>query len=289
MYINFVDSDSDVTLEWCKKYNFNMISMPYSIDGKEVFPYVDFKKFEYKKYYDLLRGGVLPNTSALNKDTYIKYFEPVLAAGNDVFYIHFSRKMSATFTSMDQAIDELLKKYPERKFLLVNTKAITALSYLICDECARRLKDGMSHEDVKKWVDEEALHFTIYFFADDLKFFKHTGRVSGLAATMGTVIGIRPIIYMNDEGSMVSISKAVGRQKAIDALINYVETLGDHLNDYKVVVGHTDSESIAKEIVQKLKNKFGSNLNIETVIVNPTAGAHCGPNGVGIAFHAIHR
>lgn len=289
MYTNFIDTNLDVDLEWCKKYNFKMISMPYSIDSKEVFPYVDFKEFEPKKFYDLLRSGVLPNTSALSKETYIRYFEPEFAAGNDIFYIHFSRKMSATFESMDSAIKELQEKYPGRKFIEIDTKSITALSYLIADECARRLKDGMSHEEVKAWADKEVPHFAIYFFADDLKFFKHSGRVTGLAATMGTIIGIRPIIIMNDDGVMTNVGKAVGRVKAIETIISKVDELQDHIKDYKVVIGHTDAKEIANDVAKKLKEKFGEDLNVEVVVVNPTIGSHCGPDGVGVCFHAIHR
>ncbi|MBQ2191627.1 MAG: DegV family protein [Clostridia bacterium] len=116
MLVLFTDTDTDVTPEIAAKYGYRLISMPYSIDGKTVYPYVDFDKFDSHAYYDMLRSGVIPNTSALNKENYITYFEPVFAEGNDILYVHFSRAMSATFESMDQAVRELLEKYPERKF-----------------------------------------------------------------------------------------------------------------------------------------------------------------------------
>jgi len=289
MWINFCDSDSDVTLEWCKEHNFEMISMPYSIDGKEVKPYVDFTEFDAKKFYNLLREGVLPNTSAISKDDYIRYFEPHFAAGNDIFYIHFSRKMSTSFNAMDEAVEELKAKYPGRKFLDVDTKGITTVTYAVLNECASRLESGMSVEEVCKWGNENAEHFAMYFFVEDLKFFKHSGRVSGLAATMGTIIGVRPIIHMNSDGVMVNVGKAIGRVKAIESLMSYVDQLGDHVKDYTIRIGHTDADELVNEIIAKLKEKFGDDVKIDVRVVCPTIGAHCGPNGVGICFHSVHR
>ena len=106
---------------------------------------------------------------------------------------------------------------------------------------------------------------------------------------MGGFIGIRPIIYLNDEGKMVSIGKEKGRAKAIARLVQYVEELGEDVKAHRVVVGHSDCTEIADEAVQLLKEKFGEDLNVVTTVVNPTIGSHCGPNGVGICFHAKHR
>ena len=135
----------------------------------------------------------------------------------------------------------------------------------------------------------EVPKFPMYFFADDLKFFRRSGRVSGLAATMGGLIGIRPIIHLNDEGKMVSIGKEKGRSKAIARLVQYVEELGEDVKAHRVVIGHSDCADIAAEAERMLKEKFGQDLNVVTTVVNPTIGSHCGPNGVGICFHAVHR
>ena len=285
----FTDSDCDVTPEIAKAYGAELISMPYSIDAKTVYPYVDFETFDDHAFYDLLRTGVLPNTSALGEQQYRDYFEPVFAAGDDILYVHFSAAMTVTFDVMNKVVDELLAKYPERKFYSVDTKGITTLglgvSYEVCD----LYKAGKSADEIVGWAKEEVDHFAMYFFADDLKFFKHSGRVSGLAATMGTLLGIRPIIHMDANGQMVSIGKEKGRAKAMDRLVQYVEELGDHIKDHRILIGHTDAPELAEELAQMLREKFGNDLRIELVPVNPTAGSHCGPNGAGICFHAIHR
>ena len=210
MVVLFTDTDTDMTPKVAAKYGYNLISMPYSIDGKTTYPYVDFDEFDGHAFYDELRGGTLPNTSAISTDQYVEYFEPHFAAGNDIFYVHFSRAMTITFDNMDEALKLLKEKYPERKFYSVDTKAITTLSYALVLEIGELFNAGKTPEEVLEWASTEVDRFALYFFADDLKFFKHSGRVSGIAGTMGTLLGIRPIIHMSSEGKM----EAFGKEKA---------------------------------------------------------------------------
>ena len=285
----FTDTDTDITPEVAKEYGYELISMPYSVDGKTVYPYVDFDKFDSKAFYDMLRGGVLPTTSAISEEKYVKYFEPHFKNGDDILYVHFSAAMTVTFDAMDKAVAALLEKYPERKFYSIDTKAITLGSYNIVREIGDLYKAGKTADEIVEWSKTEVDKFATYFFADDLKFFRHSGRVSGLAAVMGTLIGIRPIITINAEGKMVSVGKEKGRVKAMEHLVNVVEELGEDLKNHRMIVGHTDALDLAKEVGEMLKEKFGDDLNIEYVVTNPTAGSHCGPNGVGVCFHAKHR
>ena len=285
----FTDTDTDITPAVAAEYGYRLISMPYSIDAKTVYPYVDFDEFESRKFYDLLRRGVLPTTSAISKERYIEYFEPEFAAGNDILYVHFSRAMTVTFHAMDQAVAELKAKYPERNFYEIDTKGITTISYAVVRAVGDLVKAGKSLDEVLEWAKTEVDHYAMYFYADDLKFFRRSGRVSGLAATMGTLIGIRPIIYMSAEGKMVSCGKEKGRLKAMEHLIGKVAELGDDIKGHRFYVGHTDAPELAKDLGQALKARFGEDLDIEYVVCNPTAGSHAGPNGVAVCFHAKHR
>ncbi len=285
----FTDTDCDITPEVAAKYGYSLISMPYSIDGETVYPYEDFDVFDAHAFYDKLRNGALPNTSAISREKYVEIFEPHFKNGDDILYVHFSRAMTATFDAMDQAVAELKAKYPERNFYDIDTKGITIVSYNIVLEVGDMALAGKSVEEILDWAKTEVDKFAIYFFADDLKFFKHSGRVSGLAATMGTLLGVRPIIFMNSEGKMVSVGKERGRARAIDRLLKYVDELGEDVKGHRVIVGNTDAPEITAEVVARLKEKYGDDLNIETEFVNPTTGGHWGSNGVGICFHAIHR
>ena len=285
----FIDSDSDFTLEQAKQYNATLISMPYEIKGKEVKPYIDFETFDAHKYYDTLRKGIIPTTSALNPEDYTRYFEPEFKAGNDIFYIHFSAAMSATFNSMRLALEDLKKKYPERKFYEFDTKGITLQAYIIATEMLKQLNAGKSVEEVLDWGNKEVDHYACYFFADDLKFFGKSGRVSGIAAFMGGIIGIRPILTMNSEGKMVPVGKVKGRRNAIAKLVDYVQELGVDVQNQTIVIGHADAMHLVEEIEAEVKARFGENMKFEVVEVNPTAGAHCGPDTLGIGFYAKHR
>ena len=288
MLVLFTDTDTDITPEVAAKYGYKLISMPYSVDGKLTYPYVDFEKFESKAFYDMLRSGVIPNTSAINEADYINYFEPVFAEGNDILYVHFSRAMSATFEGMDKAVKALQEKYPERKFYEIDTKGISIESLNIVLEVGDMYLAGKTVDEILEWAKTEVDHFAVYFFADDLRFFKHSGRVSGLAGTMGTLLGIRPIIYMNQEGKMVSIGKEKGRVKAINRLVEYVAELGDDIKRHRILIANSDSLDIANAVKDALTERFGE-LDITLVEVNPTAGSHCGPNAIGVCFHAKHR
>lgn len=285
----FTDTDTDFTPAVAEEYGYKLISMPYSIDAKTFYPYEDSETIDLHAFYDGLRNGVLPTTGGISAERYKNYFRPEFEKGNDILYVHFSAAMTITFRAMDEAVAELLKEFPERKFYHIDTMGITIVSYNIVREIGDMIKAGRTVDEVLAWADREVLHFAQYFFADDLRFFKRSGRVSGIAATMGTLVGIRPIICMNDEGKMVSIGKERGRANAMDRLVKVVEALGDDIKNHHFIIGHTDAPELAAELKDMLHKRFGDDLLIETVVTNPTAGSHCGPNGVGVSFHAKSR
>ena len=284
----YTDSDTDITPAIAAEYGYTLISMPYSVNARTTYPYVDFETFDGHAFYDMLRGGVLPTTSAISKDQYMNYFIRDFAAGNEILYVHFSRAMTNTFDVMDQAVAELKEKFPAARFEEIDTKGITTISYAIVREVGDLVKAGKTLDEILEWAKTEVDKFAMYFFADDLKFFRRSGRVSGLAATMGTLIGVRPLIHMSQAGKMESIGTVKGRPNAIKALVDKVAELGDEIEKHRICIGHTDAPEIAREVGRMIEERFGKQ-NIEYVYVNPTAGSHCGPNGVGVCFHAIHR
>ena len=285
----YTDSDTDITPVEAAEYGYKLISMPYSVDAKTTYPYVDFETFDAHAFYDMLRKGTLPTTSAISKEQYVQYFEEDFKAGNDILYVHFSRAMTATFDAMDQAVAELKAQYPGVRFEEIDCKGITTICYPIVCKAGDLFLEGKSLDEILAWAKDDVDHWAMYFFADDLKFFRRSGRVSGLAATMGALIGLRPIIYMSPEGKMVSFGTEKGRMKTMQSLVNKVMTLGLDVKEHGVFIGHTDAPEFAHEIGKMLQERLGEDLNITYVECNPTAGSHSGPNGVGVCFHAIHR
>lgn len=289
MLVFFTDTDCDITPDIAKEYGFELISMPYFVNEKEINPYVDWQDFNSKEFYDMLRGGVIPKTSAISPSKYIEYFEPHFKAGNDIIYVHFSKNMSGTFNAMNLALEELYEKYPERKFYSIDTKAITALSYLIIKEIGKLYKEGKTALELIKWAETEVQKYAIYFYVDDLTFFRQSGRVSGLAGVFGNLLNIHPIIHINSDGIMTNIAKARGKNNTINKIIEMIDEIQDNIASHKIIVAHSDAYDIALLVKNKLIEKYGEGLDIEFVVVNPTAGSHCGPNCVGVAFHAKHR
>ena len=288
-FVLFTDSDCDVTPAIAKEYGYELISMPYTIDGQEVRPYVDFKEFDYKAFYGRLREGTIPTTSALSPVEYMQYFEPFFKAGKDILYVHFSSAMSATFNSMRLALEELSEKYPERKLYEVDTKGITIPSLAIAMRIGKLVEKGASIEEVLEWAKTEVDKQACYFYADDLKFFHKSGRVSGFAAFFGGLVGVKPIIFMDENGVMRTKDKGRGRAASLNKILDYVIELEENIKDYPVIVTHCDCEDIAHQLGEMLKKQFGDDLNIIYDVVNPTAGSHCGPNAMGVTFHAKHR
>jgi len=290
MYKIFVDSDSDFTLEECRKYDLGLISMPYEMDGKTIYPYFDFETFDAHPFYERLRAGEVPPTSAVNPQEYMELFEPFFKEGKDIIYITFSQKLSSTFNGVRLAVEKLKEKYPDRFLEMIDTKGITGCAYASGMEIIEYIQGGdHSVEEIKAFAEDLVDHTACYMYADNLKFFAKSGRVSGFAAFMGGMIGIKPIIYMDQEGRMVTKDKARGRTNAIDRIAQIVDELALDVEKHIVCITHTDFLEGAEIMEKLITDKYGKNLRLMTHVVNPTNACHAGPDAVSITFHAKHR
>ena len=187
------------------------------------------------------------------------------------------------------AEQELKEKYPERKLYSIDTRSITVGALNILKEIGTLYKQGLSAEEIIKWSETEMDKFAIYFFADNLSFFRRSGRVNNLAAVFGNLLSVKPIIYIGSDGVMTSIDKVRGVKATIAKMLDYVKNLQQDIKSHRVIIAHSDTIELATVLANKLKEEFGEDLNIEITYVNPTAGCHCGPDCVGVSFYAKHR
>ena len=287
MYQLFCDSNCELWHTTVKELGLNVIRMPYVIDGEEIF-YDMGENTDFKAFFDKMRGGETPKTAALNEFAYTEYFEPILARGEDIYYITFSHQMSGTFNAMKNVIAQLKEKYPEREIRFKDSKLISRGSGMVTYYGALKYKEGATMDELDAYLDDLIEHTATYFVVDDLTYLYRGGRVSGLSRVVGNLLGIKPILYFNEEGKILNIKKEKGKKKAFTALMEYLKEKGCDLDKYKMCVLHADCEEEANGFIEKIKEKFGD-LDIVMQSIGPVIGSHCGPGTVGLIFHAKEK
>lgn len=287
MYQLFCDSNCELWFTTVKELGLNLIRMPYVIDEQEYF-YDMGETHDFKTFFEKMRAGAVPKTSALNEYAYTQYFEPILARGEDIYYITFSHQMSGTFSAMKNAIAQLKEKYPEREIRYKDSKTISLGSGFITYYGALKYKDGATMDEMDEYLDELIAHTATYFAVDDLTYLYRGGRVSGTSRVIGNLLGIKPILYVNEEGKILNIQKAKGMRKAMTAMLGYMKEKGSELDKYKIYILQADCQEQAENFKQAIQAQFGK-VEVEIQPVGPVIGSHCGPGTVGVIFHCKER
>lgn len=286
-YIIMTDSDSDLPFALQQEMNIPVVHMPYTMEGQE---YLDDlgQTMDYKTYYDKMRSGAHPTTSALNEFVYLEYFEPILAEGNDLLFIAFSSQLSATINGIYSAREQLLEKYPQRKFIVVDTLSISGPQTLLIIKAHEMYKSGASIEEVAAWLEENKLRAQAWFTVDDLVYLKRGGRVSPAAAAIGTLLDLKPILTETIEGKLAAAEKVRGRRKAMNYIVDKaVENIVDPKESIALVL-HADAKADAERLRDLAAAKLpGLTLRIENV--GPVIGAHAGPGALALCFMGKKR
>lgn len=282
MSVLFCDSNCELWHDKVDRYRINVIEMPYSVENEEYF-YDMGRKTDFHAFYEKVRKGSVPMTSALNPQNYCDYFEPYLSKGEDIIYITFSHELSGTFNFMKMALGELNAKYPERKIHILDSKNISGGNAIIVYEAAKMKAAGKADEEIIAAVNELIGKTASYFTVDNLHHLKRGGRISGAAAVIGTMFSLKPMLYLTPEGKIESYAKAKGRIKSINMLIEKAGELKIDLS-YPVVILDADSPEDGKELYDAFKDAFGSGCEIWRQPVGPVIGTHCGPGTLGLCF-----
>ena len=239
-------------------------------------------------FYQKLREGAMPTTNAANPNQYIELFESALQAGEDILCLAFSSALSATYSSAVMAAEEMSEKYPDRKIYVVDTRAASLGEGLLVRSASALKKAGKTIDQVRDWVEETKLQVSHWFIVDDLQHLKRGGRVSAAAAVMGGMLGIKPVLRVDDEGRLVPADKARGRQAAIKRLFTQIEKAGVNLSEETVYISHADCYEDAKGLGDEIKEKLGA----KDVVINyigPVIGSHTGIGVIALFFLAAGR
>ncbi len=286
MSVLICDADGELWYTRQEELGLDYIKMPYSYNDEE-FYYDLGKNTDFRKFYDVVRSGVIPKTMALNPDEYVEILEPYFAKGEDVLYVSFSHAMSGTFNHLETALKRLKEKYPKRKCTVFDTKSIS-LGAGIQMEYAAELKnkgatDVQIIDELKKFTNRVA----VYFVVDDLMHLKRGGRLSGVAAFAGTMLQLKPVLTLDSKGSLAVCKKIQGKKSAIRTIAaNVIEQLTG--TEFTVYVLDADSPKEG-DYLASLITEGRPEAKIVRQTIGPVIGAHCGPGTVGVIFVADKR
>lgn len=285
-YVLMTDSDSDLPFALKEELSIPVVNMPYTLEGKEYFDDLG-QTLDHKTYYDKMRAGAQPTTSALNEMTYLELFEPILQE-KDLLFIAFSSQLSCTIQAVYAAREELLQKYPERKFIVVDTLSISGPQTLLVLKAKQMVDAGKPIEEVAQWVEQNKLRAQAYFTVDDLKYLKRGGRISPAVAAIGTLLDLKPILTETREGKLASCDKVRGRRKAMNYIVDKaVENMEDPTESIGLVL-HADAPADAQRLYDLVAAKFPT-MTIRIENVGPVIGAHAGPGTLAFCFMGKER
>ena len=273
------DSCCDLTAEVIAKLNLSVVPLSVEMDG-EVFTEGSMTP---KQLYDHLRAGKLPKTSAVNPDGWARHIRPILASGRDALVLAFSSALSATYQSAVIAAEELREEFPDRQLMVLDTLCAAAGQGLLVYTAAKLRDEGRSLAETASWIEEHKLNLCHWVTVEDLMHLKRGGRVSAATAVVGTMLSIKPIIRMDDNGKLENVSKTRGRKAALNHLLDRMaETFDPNISD-TVFIGHGDCPDDAEYLASQVRERFGVK-DVSIFYVGAVIGSHTGP-GVAVVFY----
>lgn len=284
-YKIITDTCCDYPAQMYEELNLEVVPLSVLYKGEY---YNTYSEQWLKDLFDGLRNGESASTSAINPTGWAAAMEKVLSAGQDALVLAFSSGLSATYQSAVIAAEELAEKYPDRKIRVVDTLCASLGQGLLVWYACQKRDAGMTMDEVAAWVEENKLNLCHWVIADDLMHLKRGGRVSAATAIAGTVLQIKPVIHVSDEGKLVSVGKARGRKAAIKTLCDKVGELGIPGANDTIFICHGDCLEDAQTLEAMLKEKYGTK-KVFIYYIGAVIGAHAGPGTMAVFFLGEHR
>ncbi len=271
------------------EFGLEVFPLTFMVDGREHQSYLKGEVTDLSKFYDMMREGKVITTSLPNLDSARKLMAAQLEEGHDVLYLGFSSGLSGTFDAIRLLMDELASEYPDRKLYAVDTLAASGGQGLLVWHACQLARAGASVEEVRDWVEENKLHMAHWFTVDDLMFLFRGGRVSRTSAWAGTILNIKPVMHVDDEGHLIPLDKVRGRRKSLDALVEHMAQTGNApLSEQMVFITHGDCLEDAQYLEGRVRERFGV-ADVMVNYVDPVIGAHSGPGTMALFFLASER
>ena len=287
-YRIITDSTGDLTPELIRDLQLTVIPMEFTIDGKSYRNYPDGHEMSAKAFYHLLRAGKTSTTAQINAHEFMDWADPILQAGKDILYLAFSSGLSGTCQSAYLAKEELSARYPDRKIYVVDSLAASMGEGLLAYYASKMQLEGKTIDEVYQWLQDNKLHLCHWFTVDDLNHLKRGGRVSSAAALFGTMLGIKPVLHVDDAGHLIPVAKIRGRRQSLDSLVAHMEQTVTNPEEQVIFISHGDCEKDAQYVADQIRAKW----NVREIVLNeigPVIGTHSGPGTVALFFLGSKR
>ena len=281
-FVIMTDSCCDLTAQMADELGLVVLPLSLLIGEDTYRNYLDGRDIGFKEFYDRVRGGAMPSTSAVSVGDFEDAMRPILSEGKDILYLAFSSALSTTYQSAVIASEELKQEFPDAKIYTVDSKAASLGQGLYVYLCAKQKLAGKSIDEVYAYAEDVKLKICHWFTVDDLNHLKRGGRVSAATALVGTMLSIKPVLHVDNEGRLISVSKARGRKASLLALVDQMEKSAVDPKDQTVFISHGDCEEDVNFVADEIRRRFGT----ETIHINyvgPVIGSHTGA-GVGALF-----
>lgn len=287
-YVVMTDSSADLNAALVEQLGLDVIPLSVNVGAQSFLNYPDEREISSTDFYEMLRKGANAQTSAVNVDTFLNAMSVHLKAGKDVLYLGFSSGLSSTYGASEVAAQELRETYPDRKIFTVDTLCASLGQGLLVYLTMQKVLSGATIEEAAAYAEENRLHLCHWFTVDDLFFLKRGGRVSAATALVGSALGIKPVLHVDNEGHLINVSKARGRKNSILALVDRMESSAIEPQKQTIFISHGDCLDDANFLAEELRKRFGiSDITIN--FVGPVIGAHSGPGTLALFFLGTER
>lgn len=279
------DSTVDLPKEYLQSKQVPIISLSYIMDGVT---YEEMDGLSHKEFFEKLRAGSLPTTSQINPEQAREALEPFAKEGKDILYIGFSSGLSGSYNSVRMAAEDLKEEYPDINIIAIDSLCACMGEGLLLYKALELKEHGMSMEEIAKWVEANKLHICHNVTVDDLNHLHRGGRISKTTAVVGSMIKIKPIIHMSDEGKLVVIGKERGRKKLLVSIVDRMEKQMQGYDNDIVMITHGDCIEDAEFVKKQVEERFG----IHNVMINgigSVIGSHTGAGVVAVFFMGDKR
>ena len=279
------DSGADLPPSYCQTHDITVLPLAFTIEGQT---YHGSGAMDDKVFYDKLRAGALPTTSAANPEDTAALFRTFAGQGKDLLHVAFSSGLSSTSDAAQIAAQMVMEEYPQRKIIVVDSLCASMGQGFLVHQAVKLRDAGETLEDAARKVTDLRLNVVHNFTVDDLGHLHRGGRVSKATAVVGSLMGIKPILHVDDEGHLTSVGKVRGRKASIQALADRMEEQMKGFDNPEVFISHGDCPEDAQTLADMVRTRFG----IDTIMIGyigPVIGTHSGPGTLALFFFGSPR